>query len=160
MIYAADHCGNGTIGCFWDDPDVFVASLHADPDLEYPYTCGFAKQVGGTNNPAAVFKTHCAPLAPGTVRKPSTRDAARDYSAALDRAVELAKVGVVPCRVHRSLWATWGCHCAHAGLAAHCHAAADEPRALVAVRVCAALEMGRVRCGRRVILALTYAWLF
>ena len=69
-----------------------MASLHADPDLEYPYTCGFAKQVGGTNNPAAVHKTHCAPLAPGTVWKPASRDAARDYSAALNRAVELAKV--------------------------------------------------------------------
>jgi len=39
------HCGNGTIGIFWHDPSVYVCSIHADPDKEYPYTCGFADQV-------------------------------------------------------------------------------------------------------------------
>lgn len=39
------HCGNGTIGIFWHDPSVYVCSINADPDKEYPYTCGFADQV-------------------------------------------------------------------------------------------------------------------
>ena len=40
------HCGNGTEAVFWQRPDVFVVSLHADPELDYPATCGFADQVG------------------------------------------------------------------------------------------------------------------
>ena len=36
------HAGNGTVGIFWEDPRVFVASIHGDPDIEYPYTCGVA----------------------------------------------------------------------------------------------------------------------
>lgn len=39
------HAGNGTVGLFWDDPSVFVSSVHADPNDEYPYACGFADQV-------------------------------------------------------------------------------------------------------------------
>jgi len=39
------HAGNGTVGIFWFDPDVLVCSIHADPNSEYPYTCGFAHQV-------------------------------------------------------------------------------------------------------------------
>ena len=31
---------------FWQNPNVFFASLHADPEIEYPYCCGFADQVG------------------------------------------------------------------------------------------------------------------
>ena len=31
------HCGNGTISIFWDRPDVFVASMHADPSGDYPW---------------------------------------------------------------------------------------------------------------------------
>lgn len=40
------HCGNGTISIFWDRPDVFVASIHADPSGDYPWNSGFADQVG------------------------------------------------------------------------------------------------------------------
>lgn len=41
------HHGNGTQDVFWDDPDVFVASLHMDPSVEYPYHWGFEEEVGG-----------------------------------------------------------------------------------------------------------------
>ena len=50
------------MGIFWDDPSVLVASLHADPDIEYPYTSGFADQVGG---PGAEGGTLCLPLPAG-----------------------------------------------------------------------------------------------
>jgi len=33
------------MGILWTDPNVLVASIHADPDIEYPYTSGFADQV-------------------------------------------------------------------------------------------------------------------
>jgi len=53
------HAGNGTIGIFWEDPSVFVCSIHADPDIDYPYTCGFAAQIGGG---AGEGSTLCIPL--------------------------------------------------------------------------------------------------
>lgn len=31
------HCGNGTSSIFTDDPTVFFASLHADPNQDYPF---------------------------------------------------------------------------------------------------------------------------
>jgi len=40
------HHGNGTQSIFWDDPTVLYASLHADPDLEYPYFTGRADERG------------------------------------------------------------------------------------------------------------------
>ena len=40
------HAGNGTAAIFWDDPDVFVASIHADPDGEYPWNSGYADDAG------------------------------------------------------------------------------------------------------------------
>jgi hypothetical protein len=51
------HCGNGTIGVFWNDPSVYVCSIHADPDLEYPYTCGFADQVHSNRTFGFAFVT-------------------------------------------------------------------------------------------------------
>jgi len=41
------HAGNGTMSIFWDDPNVFVASLHADPTFEYPFNSGYTNQDGG-----------------------------------------------------------------------------------------------------------------
>ena len=41
------HAGNGTMSIFWNDETVFVASLHADPDFDYPFNFGFANQIGG-----------------------------------------------------------------------------------------------------------------
>ena len=66
------HAGNGTIGIFWDDPTVMVASIHADPGFEYPYTCGFAEQVGGDG---AKGTTCCVPLPQGTTWSDQYREA-------------------------------------------------------------------------------------
>lgn len=41
------HHGNGTQDIFWDDPDVFFISLHADPADEYPFFSGYADEKGG-----------------------------------------------------------------------------------------------------------------
>lgn len=41
------HAGNGTMAVFWNDPSVFVASLHGDPEHEYPFNAGFPNQIGG-----------------------------------------------------------------------------------------------------------------
>ena len=40
------HHGNGTQAVFYDRADVFFCSLHADPEDEYPYYCGFAGEIG------------------------------------------------------------------------------------------------------------------
>lgn len=40
------HHGNGTQAIFYDRADVLFCSLHADPDDEYPYYCGFASETG------------------------------------------------------------------------------------------------------------------
>ena len=34
------HAGNGTVQIFYPSPEVFVATLHCHPDLDYPYNCG------------------------------------------------------------------------------------------------------------------------
>lgn len=48
------HHGNGTQTIFYDRPDVFFASLHGDPAVEYPFFLGYADERGagaglGTN---------------------------------------------------------------------------------------------------------------
>lgn len=43
------HHGHGTQDIFWDDPDVFYVSLHADPAVDYPYYVGNSDEVGGEN---------------------------------------------------------------------------------------------------------------
>ena len=53
------HAGNGTAAIFWDDPDVFVASIHADPDGEYPWNSGYADDAGGGRGQG---KTLCLPM--------------------------------------------------------------------------------------------------
>lgn len=40
------HHGNGTQAIFYERADVFFGSLHADPEAEYPYYCGYANEVG------------------------------------------------------------------------------------------------------------------
>jgi acetoin utilization deacetylase AcuC-like enzyme len=40
------HHGNGTQAIFYERSDVFCASIHADPDREYPYFLGFAEERG------------------------------------------------------------------------------------------------------------------
>lgn len=41
------HHGNGTQEIFWNDPEVSIVSLHADPSDEYPFFSGFAEEKGG-----------------------------------------------------------------------------------------------------------------
>jgi acetoin utilization deacetylase AcuC-like enzyme len=48
------HHGNGTQSIFYADPSVLYCSLHAHPDLDYPYYWGYADEMGqgegrGTN---------------------------------------------------------------------------------------------------------------
>lgn len=40
------HAGNGTQAIFYERPDVFTLSLHADPAREYPSYAGFADEIG------------------------------------------------------------------------------------------------------------------
>lgn len=40
------HHGNGTQAIFYDRADVFFASLHGDPAVEYPFFAGFADETG------------------------------------------------------------------------------------------------------------------
>jgi acetoin utilization deacetylase AcuC-like enzyme len=40
------HHGNGTQQIFYDRSDVFFASLHGDPRVEYPYFLGYADETG------------------------------------------------------------------------------------------------------------------
>lgn len=40
------HAGNGTQDIFYERPDVLTISIHADPDQEYPYFCGYVDESG------------------------------------------------------------------------------------------------------------------
>jgi acetoin utilization deacetylase AcuC-like enzyme len=40
------HCGNGTQDIFYDRADVLTISIHADPNIEYPYYAGHASETG------------------------------------------------------------------------------------------------------------------
>ena len=42
------HHGNGTQSCFWDEPQVFFGSIHADSTTQYPYYSGYADEIGGS----------------------------------------------------------------------------------------------------------------
>lgn len=57
------HHGNGTQAIFYDRDDVFFCSIHADPDEEYPYYCGFAHEKGAG---AGYGRTLNLPLPLGT----------------------------------------------------------------------------------------------
>jgi acetoin utilization deacetylase AcuC-like enzyme len=57
------HAGNGTQDIFYDRPDVFMVSIHADPAREYPYYAGFASETG-TGKGAGCH--HNFPLPTGT----------------------------------------------------------------------------------------------
>jgi len=72
------HCGNGTQDIFYERGDVFTISIHADPDIEYPYYAGYT---GETGNGAGTGFHRNFPLEKGT-------DDAR-YLAVLDAALNL-----------------------------------------------------------------------
>lgn len=67
------HHGNGTQAIFWDEPRVLYASLHIDPNFDFPYFNGYAHETGGSHAPGSTINL---PLRPGT-------DSA-SYIAALD----------------------------------------------------------------------------
>ncbi len=70
------HHGNGTQGIFYDRPDVFFVSLHADPSDYYPFFAGYAEERGA--GAGAGFNLNL-PLAPGS--------GDGEFLAALDRAL-------------------------------------------------------------------------
>lgn len=45
------HHGNGTQEIFWNNPEVFFISIHADPAEEYPFFSGFVDEMGGGDAP-------------------------------------------------------------------------------------------------------------
>ncbi|MDX1711028.1 MAG: histone deacetylase family protein [Rhodovibrionaceae bacterium] len=47
------HHGNGTQAIFYRRPDVYVASIHADPRQEYPYFLGHADETGAEEGEGA-----------------------------------------------------------------------------------------------------------
>jgi acetoin utilization deacetylase AcuC-like enzyme len=71
------HHGNGTQAIFYGRDDVLFCSLHADPEDEYPYYCGFTHERGVE---AGVGYTANYPLPLGTQEE--------DYLIALDHALE------------------------------------------------------------------------
>jgi acetoin utilization deacetylase AcuC-like enzyme len=85
------HHGNGTQAIFWERGDVQVASIHADPLVEYPYFLGHADERGAGEGEGATLNL---PLPWGT--------GFADWAAALDRALE-AVAGFGPERLVVSL---------------------------------------------------------
>jgi acetoin utilization deacetylase AcuC-like enzyme len=77
------HHGNGTQDIFWGRGDVFFASLHADPRLDYPFYWGHADEAGEGEGEGATLNL---PLPRGT--------GMREYEPALDEALEaIARFG-------------------------------------------------------------------
>ena len=67
------HHGNGSQAIFWNEPRVLYASLHIDPNYDFPYFSGFAHETGGPQAPGSTMNV---PLPPGT--------GAANYLAALE----------------------------------------------------------------------------
>jgi acetoin utilization deacetylase AcuC-like enzyme len=65
---------------FYHDPTVFFASIHGDPEHDYPFNAGFAEQIGG---PKALGTTFNIPLPGGADWW--------DYKAALMRVVRCVR---------------------------------------------------------------------
>jgi acetoin utilization deacetylase AcuC-like enzyme len=85
------HHGNGTQAVFWERGDVQVASIHADPLVEYPYFLGHADERGAGEGEGATLNL---PLPWGT--------GFAEWAAALDRALA-AVAGFGPERLVVSL---------------------------------------------------------
>lgn len=71
------HHGNGTQNIFYARGDVFFASIHADPDFEFPFLSGYAEETGIGAGEGANLNL---PLPAGTGWD--------TWSAALDRALD------------------------------------------------------------------------
>ena len=57
------HAGNGTQQIFYENSNIDVCSIHADPSNEYPYFAGFASETGAG---AGIGHHHNVPLPHGT----------------------------------------------------------------------------------------------
>src|SRR3989338_5447865 len=57
------HAGNGSQDIFYDSPNILTISLHADPELEYPFHIGFQDESGAGAGEGLHLNI---PLAPGT----------------------------------------------------------------------------------------------
>ncbi|WP_374470260.1 histone deacetylase family protein [Phenylobacterium sp.] len=71
------HHGNGTQDIFYEDADVFFASIHGDPSTEYPFYWGHADERGAGAGEGANLNL---PLPRGTTLSP--------YMAAVDTALD------------------------------------------------------------------------
>jgi acetoin utilization deacetylase AcuC-like enzyme len=70
------HHGNGTQDIFYEDPDIFFCSIHADPRTDYPFYWGHADETGSGKGEGATLNL---PLPNGTDGS--------GYGAALDTAL-------------------------------------------------------------------------
>lgn len=57
------HHGNGTQDIFYDDPEIFFASIHADPEADYPFYWGHQDETGDADGIGTNFNV---PLPRGT----------------------------------------------------------------------------------------------
>ena len=79
------HSGNGTSSIFYKSSSVFVASIHMDVELDYPYNCGFASQTGSGEGEGYTLN----------IPMPSGANWNEHYRPALARAIEaLRKVQI------------------------------------------------------------------
>ncbi|MBB6521259.1 histone deacetylase family protein [Pseudoteredinibacter isoporae] len=72
------HHGNGTQSIFYERSEVFVASIHADPDQEYPFYAGRADECGALKGLGANLNI---PLSLGTTAWP-------EYQTALQQSMD------------------------------------------------------------------------
>lgn len=56
------HHGNGTQAIFWEEPRVLYASLHIDPNFDFPFYSGYSHETGGVQAPGSIYNV---PLPPG-----------------------------------------------------------------------------------------------
>jgi acetoin utilization deacetylase AcuC-like enzyme len=82
------HHGNGSQAIFWDDPQVFFASVHGHPDHEYPYYAGHADETGGDGAPNLTLNL---PLPAGTTNE----EFLAAWATMLDRTLAFDPVAVV-----------------------------------------------------------------
>jgi len=75
------HCGDGTASIFYSDPSVLLVSIHCDPEQDYPFTSGYADQVGSDG---AEGTTLHLPLSPGTTWDGNYEVALKKALAAID----------------------------------------------------------------------------
>jgi acetoin utilization deacetylase AcuC-like enzyme len=83
------HCGNGTASIFYEDPTVFVVSIHCDPDYDYPFNSGFSHQTGAKDG---IGTTLHVPLKPGTTWQDAYQT---ELSRAMDSIVQFGPQALV-----------------------------------------------------------------